>query len=103
MPQMTVEDVSIPAEVVEFCSDNGLTSDLQLAIALAREVFAPVRSLTVQLEADPEVDESYVVVDVARTLPVRDALARRQEYSTRWTQAASPEAQFRIRMLSDIS
>jgi hypothetical protein len=103
MSQATIDDVVLPKDVVDFCSERGLAGDLHLCISLACEIFSPVRSLTVGLEADPEVDECYVVVDVARTLLVDDALARRREFSTRWVQAASPEARYRIRMLSDIS
>ena len=103
MAQSTVDDIRLPQEVIDFCTQRGLSADLQLAISFAHEFFDPIRKLSVALEIDPETGDYYVVVNVCRSLPVNEALSRRRVYTTRWVQSASPEAIEKIRMVTDIS
>jgi hypothetical protein len=54
------------------------------------------------LEPDPETDEEHLVIDVATTLPVDEAVARKQEYTRLWVGEVPPEVIGKIRLVLDI-
>jgi len=76
---------------------------LESAVRIARESFAPVRELTVELDLDPETGEQTVLVQVASTLPVEEGLERKRQYTQRLMAAAPANVRERIRLLFDIS
>src|ERR1700689_367001 len=103
MPPTVATDIALPEDVVRYCNTHHLTEELQTAISIARESFAPVRKLTVEVEDDPEVDEQRILIFVASKSSVEDALQRKRDYTTRWIQAGSADARERIRLIFDIS
>lgn len=101
MPQTVAFPATIPEDVSRFCAAHDLLPDLHLALRLAEEAFAPVHRWHVGLEADPETNEEAVIIDVTIFTTVDDALKRKRDYALRWIRSATPEAQWRIRLLFD--
>jgi hypothetical protein len=99
----TLHELQIPPEVAQFCTANGITGDLRLALQLANEIFAPIDRTRLSLEVDPETDEETVAIDIFVPLDVDEALRRERAYSIRWVTAATPAARGLIRMLCNLS
>ena len=103
MVQAITADISLPEDVLEFCSAHNLLPSLQSAMSIARESFAPIRRMTVELEVDPETGDETIAVQVGVPLAVEEALSRNRDCTKRWVQTASAEARGKIRLLFDLS
>jgi hypothetical protein len=102
MSSTTTFPITLPVDVLMYCESHQLTSHLESAIRIAEQAFAPVLGWQISLEADPEIDETYVVIDIAVSATVDEVLQRRREYTRRWVSTATPAATWRIRVLVDI-
>ena len=60
------------------------TGFVQTAIGLVEKHFAPVEELRLEAEQDPEVDERYVVIEVATGLDAEESLLHYRNYTREW-------------------
>ena len=90
MPPIASAPVTIPQDVTQFCATHDTTADLQLAIHLADEIFAPVERWQFAVEADPETGEESVVIDIWVPQSLEEALSRDGDLTRRWVTSASP-------------
>ena len=103
MVETTTLPLAIPDNIVKFCEERGLLSDLHQAIRIAEEAYAPATNWMIELEPDPEVEnEEYVVIDVTTTGDVEEILKKNDEFARRFTRSASTEATWRIRVLWNV-
>jgi hypothetical protein len=91
-----------PGEVRAFCRRHALTSQLRHALALAREQFPNRLGLGLHLRQDPEDGQQWVEIKVDTPGPVREVLAARLAYLSRWVAAAPPDARPRVRLSCNI-
>lgn len=103
MPNASLLPITVPPDVRDYCRAHGLEADLELAIRIAEEAYEPVKRWAICLEPDPEVeDEEYVVIDVTTTGTVDEIMRKDEAYLTRWSQSATPEGSWRIRVLFNL-
>lgn len=88
--------------VGRFCAKHELTAPLESAIRLAETVFAPVNQLRVDVETDPETDDSTVVIGVTVVMGVEEAVRRKREFTRRWVEISSPAMRERVRLVYDL-
>lgn len=103
MSRNTTLPVSIPEDVLAFCTSHGLIDPLEVAIRLAEEAYAPVRGWEVSLLEDPDVEyETYfVIVDVAVSGTVDEVMAMHRQFDHAWMSAqVSPSGRHYIRVLA---
>ena len=105
MPNATAPSIAIPENVRDFCTAHSLLSDLELAVRLADEAFAPVRRWKLSLQDDPEVEgETYVIIDVTLNADVPEAMRRDDVFTQKWVRhPVTPEGKWRIRVLPNFS
>jgi hypothetical protein len=102
MSHTVLQDVSIPADVEQFCVQRGVLADLRLAIRLADEAFGPIKRWGFEIDIDPEVASEKVAIDIDVPLGVEESLRRRATYTRRWASSATPEAAISIVLLTNL-
>jgi hypothetical protein len=102
MSQTILQDVSIPADVEQFCVQRGLLSDLHLAIQLADETFGPITRWAFEIDLDPEVASEKVAIDIDVSLTVEESMRRRQTYTRRWVSSTNSEVALSIVLLTNL-
>lgn len=93
---------TLPPDALRFCMQHGLMPRLQQAIRLAEAVWHPVGPMTVELEADPETTDEWLVVMVPVAGGVEDVVRREHEFTRQWVQAGPSEEIEKIRVLFDV-
>ncbi len=86
-------------DVLDYCQRYGVLPSLMAAAGLASEVFLSARDIAVRTQADPETEQTRIVVDVAVVGEADEILRQKAEYTRRWVELATPEVRDRIRVL----
>jgi len=71
----------LPAAVERFCIEKHLVHYVTQALREARRLF-PKRKPSLRLEADPDGDESWIVIDVVSTVGVTATLGLEDEFES---------------------
>lgn len=101
-PMTRVRLEKISRDVHAFCAEHGIEEFLRQAIAVARHSFRPIRKIETRLQADPDADETRVVVDVTVESDIPSALAMKRTYTQQWVKLAPPRVRNLIRLLYNI-
>lgn len=92
----------LPEPVIGYCSKHQLLSQLNTAIRLAELHFDPVNDLRVGVEADPDADDDFLVIDVSLAMDADEVLRRKYAYTRDWVNSTPAEGRERIRLLYHI-
>ena len=93
---------TLPPDALRFCMQHGLMPGLREAVRLADVVWHPVGPMSIELEADPETTDEWLVVMVPVAGSVEDVVRREHEFTRQWIQAAPFEEREKIRVLFDV-
>jgi hypothetical protein len=96
---VTLVDRAIPGDVLEFASQRQLLPHLERALRLAESTFLTIRQLSMGVEADPDSDEQYIVIDVTMDLEADEVLRRDDAYTRAWVASTPPDVRSHIRLL----
>src|SRR5262249_45029667 len=94
--------MSLTPEVRAFCAQEDITAELRIAIDLAKQCFDLDGEPSVRLEQDPEVESSYLVVDVVAKGSIDGVVAAYNSYASEWATAVAWPKVEKIRLAYDI-
>ena len=92
-----------PLEVKRFVSAHKISAEVRLAEQLVKGSFPSGSVPTLQIEADPEAEEKWLVIDIAVRCDVDAALLAYNEVVSQWIAAAPPEARNLVRITFNLS
>jgi hypothetical protein len=98
-----VADLSLTDEVRDFCQRNDLLDHLRRAVELARGHFSIVGDPVVKLEQDPEVEESYLVLEIRVRGQEDEWIQAHKEYNRSWATSTPWPQVHLISLISDLS
>ena len=100
MPELTANPQA--EDVVAFSRSKGLDGYLQKAVSLARQVFAPIERIEMELRPDPATDDEWIVLRVVVHGDRVDVSAARKEFTAQWVASVPAPERFLIRLSPDI-
>jgi hypothetical protein len=103
MTETTTLPIAFPEDVLRYCESWGLVADLHTAFRIAEQAYAPAKGWEIAIEPDPEIEDEYVVIDVAIIGDLEEILRKQNAFSRRWSREASSEGTWRIRVLWKIA
>jgi hypothetical protein len=83
-PTTAVAELPLSDEVRDFCRRHDLLHHLNRAVELARQCFTIVGDPVVKLEQDPEVEESYLVLEIRVAEDEDESIQAQRTYSRSW-------------------
>jgi hypothetical protein len=101
-PTTAVADLPLSDEVRDFCRRHDLLHHLNRAVELAREHFSIVGEPVVKLEQDPEVDESYLVLEIRVGGEEEESIRAHMAYNSSWGNSTPWPAVHLITLIADL-
>jgi hypothetical protein len=74
----------LPADLLHFCSQQGVLPPLSVALALIEQCFPSLRELHLQPEHDPETGEEWLGLEITLQDQEDQVLAAYDQYTSQW-------------------
>lgn len=102
LSQHGTSEALVSAELLDFCSRQGLLPYLPVSVELAKACFSSIQDLHLQQEHDPETGEEWLVIDIVIRGDEEQILNAYDRYTDLWVSAVPWPERNKIRLSYNI-